>query len=104
MGNNSQQIFKMDVMFEVDEECYIENTWVIMNGILTGSAKALAFTIPTPKIMQDVVPIFKSLKLNGRGADGSFTFAPAAVTGGYDILNDDSIRVESAVATGILSA
>jgi hypothetical protein len=99
---DEQKVNKMDVMYEIGEELTIANSWVILNGILTGSAKSIAFTIPTPKIMQDVAPVFKSLKLNGRSANSSFTFAEAAVTGGYDILKDDSIRVEVEVATGTL--
>lgn len=93
---------RMEVMYEIGEEMTIASSWVILNGILTGSAKAIAFTIPTPKIMQDVAPTFKSLKLNGRSANGLFSFTDTAVTGGYDILKDDSIRVEVEVATGTL--
>lgn len=98
----NDKVDRMEVMYEVGEDLTIANTWVILNGILTGSSKSIAFTIPTPKIMQDVAPTFKSLKLNGRSSNGSFTFTEAAVTGGYDILKDDSIRVEVAVATGTL--
>lgn len=91
---------RFEVMYEVDEEWYLDCTWAIFNGILTGSAKSVAFTIVTPKIMENVVPVFKTLKLNGRSGDGQFIFAPEAVTGGYDILADNNIRVEIEVASG----
>lgn len=87
-------------MYEVDEEWYVDCTWAIFNGFLTGGAKSIAFTIVTPKIMENVVPIFKTLKLNARTGDGQFAFASEAVTGGYDILADKSITVEAQVASG----
>ena len=98
----ASEIERKDVMYDVDEEWELWSTWTIFDGILTGSAKTIAFTIVTPKIMENVVPVFETLKLNGRSGDGQFTFASAAVTGGYDILTDDSIRVEVEVASGNL--
>lgn len=96
----SSDIERKDVMYDVDEEWEVWCTWAIFNGILTGSAKTIAFTIVTPKIMEGVVPVFQDLKLNGRSGDGQFTFASAAVTDGYNILADDSIKVEVDVASG----
>ena len=98
----SNEIERKDVFYDVDEEWELRSTWTIFNGILTGSAKTIAFTIVTPKLMEGVVPIFKTLKLNGRSGDGQFTFASTAVTDGYDILADDSIRVEIDVASNNL--
>ena len=62
-------------------------------GLLTNNAKSLRFSIVLPKSTNGLTVTCTDMKLNVRNTEGGYTLSSAYVSGGYDVLADNTITV-----------
>lgn len=86
-----------DLLFHDGDTYTFDNTWMILTGIVTGNKQTLAFSLPLPKIAQNLNVSITALKLNVRHSDGGFTLTNNSVNGGYNVLTDNTLSVDVAL-------
>lgn len=62
-------------------------------GMLTNAGKSLRFSVPLPKSKTGLTVTCTEMKLNVRHPDGGYTLDNSFVSGGYDVLLDNTITV-----------
>ena len=94
---NGANIYKSLFYLTGDSEILTQNSSatnrIILSGMLTNSSKEFWFSIPMPKNMANVTPSVSTLKVNVRKANGGYLLSSSMVSGGYDILNDNTLTV-----------
>lgn len=76
---------------------------VNVSGMTTSNNTVLRFTVFLPKSAENVTVSCTTMKLNVRNPDGGYTLSNAFVSGGYDVLADNTITVTQ-LATGLGNA
>ena len=94
----SLEVNGYDLTFHAGESVTIDGFFV--GGILTNSAKRLQFSIPLPKFIPNLNVAVTGLKINVWITDGGYAIGGGYVTGGYDVINDNTITITPTIATG----
>ena len=94
----SLEVNGYDLTFHKGESVTIDGFFV--GGILTNSAKRLQFSIPLPKFIPNLNVAVTGLKINVWITDGGYAIGGGYVTGGYDVVADNTITITPTVATG----
>ena len=94
----SLEVNGYDVTFHKGESVTIDGFFV--GGILTNSAKRLQFSIPLPKFIPNLNVAVTGLKINVWITDGGYAIGNGYVTGGYDVVADNTITITATIATG----
>ena len=94
----SLEVNGYDVTFHDGESVTLDGFFV--GGILTNSGNRLQFSIPLPKFIPNLNVAVTGLKINVWIADGGYAIGNSYVTGGYNILTDNTITVTTTIATG----
>ena len=94
----SLEVNGYDLTFHKGESVTIDGFFV--GGILTNSAKRLQFSIPLPKFIPNLNVAVTGLKINAWITDGGYAIGNSYVTGGYDVVADNTITITPTVATG----
>ena len=94
----SLEVNGYDLTFHAGESVTLDGFFV--TGILTSSKKRLHFSIPLPKFIPNLSVTVTGLKINAWITDGGYAIGTAYVTGGYNILTDQTITVTATIAAG----
>ena len=89
--DRSLEVNGYDILFHAGESVTITNVNCI--GMLTNAGKSLRFTVVLPKPKFGLTVTCTEMKLNVRHPDGGYTLDNAFVSGGYDVLMDNTITV-----------
>ena len=87
--------------FKAGDTLTIKN--VNVSGMTTSNNTVLRFTVFLPKSTENVTVACTTMKLNVRNPSGGYTLSNAFVSGGYDVLADNTITVTQ-LATGLGNA
>lgn len=86
------------MFFESGDSLTMTNINVL--GMLTNSGKVIRFSVVLPKLRTGLTVTCTDMRLNIRHADGGYALDDAFVSGGYDVLSDNTIAVTQA-STGM---
>lgn len=74
----------------------------VVGGRVSNSQKELRFSVPLPKFVANLTPTVTVCKLNVRTSDGGYLLSNSYVTGGYDVLADNTLTVSCSMASSNL--
>ena len=94
----SLEVNGYDLTFHDGESITLDGFFV--GGILTNSAERLQFSVPLPKFVPNLNVAVTALKINVWITDGGYAIGNAYVTGGYDVVADNTITITPTLATG----
>jgi hypothetical protein len=97
--NNSVEVNGFDLTFHAGETYTFDNTWISLSGFVTNSKTDLVFSLPLPKIANGLNVSVTALKINVRHADGGVTLSSNSVSGGYNVLGDNTLSTQVVLAT-----
>lgn len=87
---NGQNIYET-LFFQSGDVLTINNLLAV--GMTTNSNTELRFSVILPKNINNLAVSCTTMKLNVRTSDGGYTLTNAYVSGGYDVLTDNTITV-----------
>ena len=90
-NNNSLEVNGYDFMFHDGGTFSLKNA--VAGGYITQNTTRVYFSVTLPKFINGLNVSITNMRLNVRNSAGGYVFSSSFVTGGYDVLSDNTLTL-----------